>query len=66
MKELIERAEVVAYLRKLAGFAETGMSDGFRKRQPQINDHATMLLAAGLMAAAKQIEEGRMDSQRWS
>lgn len=66
MKEMIERAEVVAYLRRLAGHAARGMSEGFRERQPQINDHAATLLAAGLYAAANQIEEGKIDQKRWS
>ena len=66
MKEMIERAEVVAYLRKLAGHAERGMSEGFRQRHPDMKDAAHMLLAAGLYAAAMQIEKGKIDEKRWS
>jgi hypothetical protein len=66
MKDMIERAEVVAYLRKLAGHAERGMSEGFRKRHPDMRSQAHMLLAAGLYAAANQIEEGKIDQKRWS
>jgi len=66
MEKMIERAEVVAYLRKLAGHAERGMSEGFRGRHPDMDERAHMLLAAGLMAAAKQIAEGKIDEKRWS
>jgi hypothetical protein len=66
MKDMIERAEVVAYLRALGVHARKGMSDGFRARKPEFDDQATKLLAAGLLAAADQIEDGRIDKQRWS
>lgn len=66
MKEFIERAEVVAYLRELADHCAKGMSAGFRKRQPFIDDTAVTMLAAGLMAAANQIEKGKIDTKRWS
>lgn len=64
--DMIERSEVVGYLNFLAEHAMKGMSTDFRKRQPQVDDHAVMLLVAGLTAAANQIAEGTIDKQSWS
>ena len=66
MEDMIERTEVVAYLRHLAGYAEKGMSQGFRERHDDLDRPAMALLAAGLLAAADQIESRKIDTKRWA
>ena len=61
MEKMIERRKVIAYLRYLARHTGKGMSPRFRELRPEVDDNAVTLLAAGLMATAKQIEEGLFD-----
>lgn len=59
--EMIERAQVVGYLRFLARHTMTDTPPDFLARHPELGAGATRLLASGLSSAARQVEDGTID-----
>ena len=66
MNAVLERKQVVGYLRFLAKSSLAEIPKEFLERNPEINDASVRLMASGLMSAAAQIEEGIIDMADFS